>query len=165
MEFIHGKGIIHRDLKLENIFLRRVGKGRYVCKIGDFGLARPIDGEETAFTNCGTESYMAPEILKGRPYGKQADVWSLGVLYYYLLMGDFPFKGINLLDQISTRCANGFTLAFPLPQQHPKSQPNSKDIANLGDFFGRVFEPDPTSRITIRQMLVHPLLKRDNDMA
>ena len=54
MEFIHGKGIIHRDIKLENIFLRRVGKRRYVCKIADFGLARPIDGEETAITNCGT---------------------------------------------------------------------------------------------------------------
>jgi serine/threonine protein kinase len=41
---------------------------------------------------------MAPEILSRRPYGKQADVWSLGVLFYYLLFADFPFKGINILD-------------------------------------------------------------------
>lgn len=60
VEFIHNKGIIHRDLKLENIFLKKLGKGRYICKIGDFGLARPIDNEETAITNCGTEIYMAP---------------------------------------------------------------------------------------------------------
>lgn len=53
---------------------------------------------------------MAPEILSGQNYGKQADVWSLGVLFYYLLFGDFPFKGINILDEIRTRCKNGYKL-------------------------------------------------------
>lgn len=95
---IHSKNIIHRDIKLENILLKRNSKGGYTCKIGDFGLARPIDDNETAVTNCGTEIYMAPEILSGHSYGRQADVWSLGVLFYCLLFGDFPFKGINILD-------------------------------------------------------------------
>ncbi len=99
LEYIHQNNIIHRDIKLENIFIRKNGKGgNYVCKIGDFGLARPIGDEETAITNCGTEIYMAPEILSGQSYGKQADIWSLGVLFYYLLFGNFPFKGINILD-------------------------------------------------------------------
>ena len=53
---------------------------------------------------------MAPEILKGKAYGKQADVWSIGVLYYHLLFAEFPFKCINILDQITTRCSNGFQL-------------------------------------------------------
>jgi serine/threonine protein kinase len=73
----------------------------YICKIGDFGLAREIGDEETAITNCGTESYMAPEILSCHRYDKQADIWSLGVLLYYLLFGEFPFKGIAFLNQVS----------------------------------------------------------------
>lgn len=61
VDFIHLNNIIHRDLKLENIFLRRHPKsGSLLCKIGDFGLARPIGEQETALTNCGTEIYMAP---------------------------------------------------------------------------------------------------------
>lgn len=59
LEYIHQNNIIHRDIKLENIFLRKT-HNRYLCKIGDFGLARPIGDDETAITNCGTEIYMAP---------------------------------------------------------------------------------------------------------
>ena len=54
LEEIHSKNIIHRDIKLENILLKKNNKGEYICKIGDFGLARPIDNNETAVTNCGT---------------------------------------------------------------------------------------------------------------
>ena len=54
LEEIHSKNIIHRDIKLENILLKKNSKGEYICKIGDFGLARPIDNNETAVTNCGT---------------------------------------------------------------------------------------------------------------
>lgn len=111
IEAIHHRNIIHRDIKQENIMLKRNEKGGFTCKIGDFGLARPIDDDHTALTNCGTESYMAPEILAGLTYGRQADIWSLGVLLHSLLLGDFPFKGINILDEIHNRCKNGFKMA------------------------------------------------------
>jgi serine/threonine protein kinase len=55
---IHSKNIIHRDIKLENILLKRNSKGGYTCKIGDFGLARFL--EVQANSNCGTQNYMAP---------------------------------------------------------------------------------------------------------
>ena len=58
VEAIHRQKIIHRDLKLENIFIRKAEKGSLVCKIGDFGLARFL--EMTANSNCGTQNYMAP---------------------------------------------------------------------------------------------------------
>jgi serine/threonine protein kinase len=53
---------------------------------------------------------MAPEILARQSYGRQADIWSMGVLLYYVLFGDFPFKGINILDDIRSRCLGGFKL-------------------------------------------------------
>jgi calcium-dependent protein kinase len=53
---------------------------------------------------------MAPEILSSMKYDKQADIWSLGVLLYYLFCGDFPFKGINILNDIQIKCTEGFNL-------------------------------------------------------
>jgi polo-like kinase 1 len=85
VDVIHRSKIVHRDLKLENIFVKKTEKHGLVCKIGDFGLARFV--EMTANSNCGTQNYMAPEILKSVPYGQGVDVWSLGVLFYYMLFG------------------------------------------------------------------------------
>jgi serine/threonine protein kinase len=59
--YCHRENIIHRDLKLENIFVKKTDKSALVCKIGDFGLARFL--EVQANSNCGTQNYMAPEIL------------------------------------------------------------------------------------------------------
>jgi serine/threonine protein kinase len=96
VEVIHRNQIVHRDIKLENIFVKKAEKGEkggWLCKIGDFGLARFV--EMTANSNCGTQNYMAPEILRSVPYDQAVDVWSLGVLLFYLLLGDFPFKGTH----------------------------------------------------------------------
>lgn len=98
VDVIHRNKIVHRDLKLENIFVRKTEKQGLVCKIGDFGLARFV--EMTANSNCGTQNYMAPEILKSIPYGQEVDIWSMGVLLYYMFFGEFPFKGILLDTQV-----------------------------------------------------------------
>lgn len=98
---IHSRNIMHRDLKCENIFLLRNKNNSYTCKIGDFGFAKVV--ENTAKTTCGTVFYMAPEVMSNLPYSFEADLWSIGVIFYELLYGDHPFKskhskylGINI---------------------------------------------------------------------
>ena len=81
------KGIIHRDIKPENIFVNEWGH----FKLGDFGVARTIEKTGGELSKKGTESYMAPEMFKGRPYGSNVDIYSLGqVLYRYMNKNRLP---------------------------------------------------------------------------
>ena len=91
---MHSMGIIHRDLKPENI-LCVYPKSIAKIKISDFGISKIIKVGQTMKTICGTLSYSAPEILKGKGYDKSVDYWSLGVIFYMLLDGYPPFVGDN----------------------------------------------------------------------
>ncbi|KAM8815338.1 ribosomal protein S6 kinase-related protein isoform 9-T9 [Rhynchonycteris naso] len=84
--YLHDLGIIHRDVKMENILLDKRGH----LKLTDFGLSRRLPQGTRAYTICGTLQYMAPEVLSGGPYNHAADWWSLGVLLYSLATGKFP---------------------------------------------------------------------------
>jgi len=93
LQYAHDQGIVHRDIKPANIMVL----SDYRVKVMDFGIAR-VDSNSMTKTGIamGTPNYISPEQLKGREIDRRADVFSLGVMMYELLLGKRPFKGENL---------------------------------------------------------------------
>jgi serine/threonine protein kinase len=90
VQFLHENGLVHRDIKPENLLLNEDG----TVKLCDFGWCVEIAmGNRQTF--CGTYEYMAPEVIREKPYNQSIDVWSLGILLYELLHGYSPFRAQN----------------------------------------------------------------------
>lgn len=86
--YCHEKNIIHRDIKLDNVFVNTFGS----FKLGDFGISKQLEHTRAAMSQKGTNMYMAPEVFRGERYNQSVDIYSLGILLYRLLnKGRFPF--------------------------------------------------------------------------
>ena len=102
LQYLRNLGIVHRDLKPENILMVDDSN----VKIVDFGLAALLGPKEKCKKFVGTLSYAAPEILLGFPYDYSADVWSLGVIVYFMLSGTSPFPDHETLETKKTYILN-----------------------------------------------------------
>ena len=109
LKYLHSHRIIHRDLKLGNLFI----SDKMELKVGDFGLATKLefDGERKR-TVCGTPNYIAPEILDGKTgHSYEVDIWSLGVIIYTLIIGKPPFETNNVKETYKRIKMNSYS--FP----------------------------------------------------
>ncbi|ESN95427.1 hypothetical protein HELRODRAFT_86856 [Helobdella robusta] len=106
--YLHSKGIVYRDLKLDNTMLD--GDGH--VKLTDFGLSKDcMPGLKTTKTFCGTPDYMAPEIVMGKEYNRAVDWWALGVIIFEMLAGIPPFEAPNEEDLF--KCISQSTVNYP----------------------------------------------------
>ncbi|XP_075848370.1 serine/threonine-protein kinase ULK2 isoform X4 [Microtus pennsylvanicus] len=103
MRILHSKGVIHRDLKPQNILLsyanrRKSNVSGIRIKIADFGFARYLHSNTMAATLCGSPMYMAPEVIMSQHYDAKADLWSIGTVIYQCLVGKPPFQANSPQD-------------------------------------------------------------------
>ncbi|XP_023368770.1 protein kinase C delta type isoform X2 [Otolemur garnettii] len=147
LQFLHSKGIIYRDLKLDNVMLDLDGH----IKIADFGMCKEnIFGENLASTFCGTPDYIAPEILQGLKYSFSVDWWSFGVLLYEMLIGQSPFHGDDEDELFES-------IRVDTPHYPRWITKESKDILE------KLFERDPNKRLGVTgNIRLHPFFKTIN---
>jgi len=148
IEYLHNKNIVHRDLKAENII---IGSDGYI-KITDFGLGKgDISRIKKTHTFCGTNEYLAPEILKGEEYGNSVDIWAIGIFLYEMYHGITPFCDENPQKLFKSIIFSNAEID------------NSLDIPNTGkDLIFKMLEKNPEKRITIQQIKQHPYFFKMN---
>lgn len=151
------RDIVHRDLKPENILLASRAND-IIVKITDFGLAKSIT-DDGLKTFCGTPQYFAPEVLRRRHtvaghgrYGKEADMWSMGVILYILLSGTPPFDASIGTDEI-----DNIKISFTGSRWEGISD-GAKDLIS------KLLSKDPATRISVVNACSHPwILTPDGD--
>ena len=144
IKYLHKFGIIHRDLKTDNIMIEQ--KNTEV-KIMDFGLSKIASKEEKLIEGYGTLYYAAPEIIENLPYNKEVDIWSLGVILYYIFTGCYPFMGKEE-DEIEEKIINE-----PVEFKDGEWEVISDKVQDL---IKKCLEKNPEGRITIDDFINHP---------
>ncbi|CAP24901.1 Protein CBR-PLK-2 [Caenorhabditis briggsae] len=104
--YLHDLKIVHRDLKLGNLFLN----DELQVKIGDFGLATTVENDERKKTLCGTPNYIAPEVLSKMGHSFEVDIWAIGCILFILLVGHPPFESKTLEETYSRIKNNNYTI-------------------------------------------------------
>ncbi|KAL6594467.1 Pkinase-domain-containing protein [Neocallimastix sp. 'constans'] len=142
IDYCHNLGIVHRDLKPENILLDKHKKN---VKIIDFGFSNLIKNNSYKLrTFCGSIAYAAPEVLSSRNYdGKKADIWSLGIILYVMLVGQVPFKG----RYVKVLYESIVNKEYEIPDYVPE---------DARDLIEKMLIIEPEKRINMDEILIHP---------
>ncbi|XP_054202599.1 myosin light chain kinase, smooth muscle isoform X8 [Homo sapiens] len=150
VEYIHKQGIVHLDLKPENIMC--VNKTGTRIKLIDFGLARRLENAGSLKVLFGTPEFVAPEVINYEPIGYATDMWSIGVICYILVSGLSPFMGDN--DNETLANVTSATWDFD-DEAFDEISDDAKD------FISNLLKKDMKNRLDCTQCLQHPWLMKD----
>jgi hypothetical protein len=151
--FLHEYGVVHRDLKPENILMTDNSSNADI-RLVDFGLGKIIGPGEMCTDPFGTFSYVAPEVLKEKPYSFKVDLFAIGIISYLLVAGFLPFDHETSEKEIARQ-----TVYEPTPF------PNSvwKNISNEARMFvDNLLQKNPDKRMGIQEVLQHKWLQKYN---
>ena len=161
LAYLHSHNIVHRDLKLENILIQEIEKSKttgedlFNIKIIDFGTARIFDNNKKPQSIVGSSYYIAPEVLNQK-YGKECDLWSVGVILYMFIVGHAPFDGCDD-EEITGNIQKGI-----YKKDDKRWKKASKEVKDL---IQKLLIYNPQKRLTALQALRHPWFKiTDSDI-
>ena len=151
VKYLHKYGIIHRDLKPDNIMLTEASDRGHI-KIMDFGLSKILGKKEKTSDGFGTLTFVSPEVLIRKPYNKEIDIWSIGVILYLMLSGDLPFDDPEDDEQKIAKSIVFKDVEFP----QKKFGNKSKEVIDL---IKRCLTKEPRDRIKIDEILKSDWIK------
>ena len=153
--YLHSYGIVHRDLKPENIIMTDHTDNADI-RLLDFGLSKILGPTEKCSEPFGTISYVAPEVLKQEYYGREVDIWSIGIITYLLLCGCLPFD-----DEKSEKEIIRQTIEDPVPFP---SNIWDKLSSEAKEFVDRLLQKNPEERMNIKDALEHEWIKKFSNL-
>ena len=146
IKYIHSKNILHRDLKLSNIFLTSKGN----IKLGDFGIAKILSSkEDLAKTLVGTPYYLSPELCLKKPYNHKSDIWSLGCILYEMMYLKHAFEADSIGELVMNILEGNYNLKI--------NAGFNEDVINL---LKSILVIDANKRPSIEDILQFKVLKK-----